>query len=283
MTQSAFRALASLAKTLAFAVAAQRARRMRHVVADLGHWRRLVRQQEIDQGRSRLGQPGSAAGRRQDRQFRQFGRIGGEVAHGCPRFQVWSRDGYVTIYEPGRVGDGLAVMHRGEITKTARECHVEPGRVTVKYGFSGRVLLGPKARAGRVSCRSTCSSSDAKREKVATDKLRVDVDVALDKPIGYFSVVRTVTFTIPEGRGRASSRFTSASTATSPAPARALSALLGSRNRWQRTRAARLTSTQCGRIISAPIEICGRDRSLQVRSAPKEQPPRNLSGKRTAG
>ena len=22
---------------------------------------------------------------------------GGEVAHGCPRFQVWSRDGYVTI------------------------------------------------------------------------------------------------------------------------------------------------------------------------------------------
>ena len=63
------------------------------------------------------------------------GSLGGEMAHGCPRFNVWSREGYVTIYEPGKVGDGLAVMHRGEITKTARECHIEPGRITVKYGF----------------------------------------------------------------------------------------------------------------------------------------------------
>ena len=41
--------------------------------------------------------------------------------------------------------------------------------------------------------------TDAKREKVATDKVKVDVDVALDKPIGYFSIVRTVTFNVPEG------------------------------------------------------------------------------------
>ena len=52
--------------------------------------------------------------------------ISGSVAHGCPRFQVWSRDGYVTIYEQGRVGDALAVMHRGEITKTARNATSSP-------------------------------------------------------------------------------------------------------------------------------------------------------------
>jgi hypothetical protein len=125
--------------------------------------------------------------------------VGGEVAHGCPRFQVWPREGYVTIYEQGRVGDGLAVMHRGEITKTARECHIEPGRVTVKYGFSGRVLLGQKGKSGRVTLPVNVFVSDAKREKVATDKMRVDVDVALDNPIGYFSIVRTVSFNIPEG------------------------------------------------------------------------------------
>jgi hypothetical protein len=123
----------------------------------------------------------------------------GDVAYGCPRFQVWPRDGYVTIYEAGRVGDGLAVMHRGEITKTARECNVEPGRVTVKFGFSGRVLLGQKGRTGRVSLPVNIFVTDAKREKVAADKTRVDVDVALENPIGYFSVVRSVTFDIPEG------------------------------------------------------------------------------------
>jgi hypothetical protein len=124
---------------------------------------------------------------------------GGEVAYGCPRFQVWSRDGYVTIYESGRVGDGLAVMHRGEITKTARECNVESGRVTVKYGFSGRVLLGQKGRSGRVTLPVNVFVTDAKRQKITSSSMRVTVDVAVDNPIGYFSVVREVTFAVPEG------------------------------------------------------------------------------------
>jgi hypothetical protein len=128
-----------------------------------------------------------------------LGSFSGDVAFGCPRFQVWSRDGYVTIYEPGKVGDGLAVMHRGEIMKTARECQIEPGRVTVKYGFSGRVLLGQKGRTGRISLPVNVFVTDAKRAKILTDTARVNVDVTLDNPIGYFSLVRSVTFQIPEG------------------------------------------------------------------------------------
>jgi hypothetical protein len=123
----------------------------------------------------------------------------GEVAHGCPRFQVWPREGYVTIYEPGRVGDGLAVMHRGEITKTARECDIDQGRITVKYGFSGRVLLGPKGRSGRVILPLNVFVTDAKREKILNEKVMIDVDVLLDKPIGYFSIVKSLSFPIPEG------------------------------------------------------------------------------------
>lgn len=123
----------------------------------------------------------------------------GEVSAGCPRFIVGPRDSNITFYEQGRSGDGLAIMHRGEITKTARECYVEPGRVTVKYGFSGRVLLGPKGKPGHITLPVNVAVNDAKRAKVAGDSLSVDVDVALDKPIGYFSAVRTVTFDVPEG------------------------------------------------------------------------------------
>ncbi len=125
--------------------------------------------------------------------------VGGEVAHGCPRFVVWPRDNNLTIYEQGRVGDGLAVMHRGEIIKTARECQIEQGRVTVKYGFSGRVLLGPRGKAGNITMPLNVFVTDAKREKITNDKMKVDVSVAVDKPIGYFSIVRTVTFNVPEG------------------------------------------------------------------------------------
>ena len=123
----------------------------------------------------------------------------GEVAHGCPKFVVASRDNNITFYEPGRAGDGLAIMHRGEITKTARECQVENGRVTVKYGFSGRVLLGPKGKPGNIVLPVNVSVTDSKRAKVAGDTMKVDVSVGADKPIGYFSAVRTVTFAVPEG------------------------------------------------------------------------------------
>lgn len=122
-----------------------------------------------------------------------------DMAGGCPRFSVWSRDGQVTIYEPGRTGDGLAVLHRGEITKTARECRQEGNRVTIKYGFSGKILLGPRGKTGNVQLPLTVFVADAKRERVAQDTVRIDVPVALDKPIGYFSAVREVTFTVPDG------------------------------------------------------------------------------------
>jgi hypothetical protein len=120
-------------------------------------------------------------------------------AGGCPRFVVGARDNNLTIYETGRVGDGLAIMHRGEITKTGRECQVEPGRVTVKYGFAGRVLLGPKGKAGTIKLPVTITVTDAKRAKIAGDTIKVDVDIALDKPIGYFSAVKSITIPIPEG------------------------------------------------------------------------------------
>lgn len=125
--------------------------------------------------------------------------VSGDVAHGCPRFTVAARDNALTIFEPGRAGDALAVMHRGEITKTARECNVEAGRVTVKYGFSGQVLLGPRGRPGPVMLPVAISVLDAKRERVAADRAQVEVSIASDRPIGYFSIVKTVTFALPEG------------------------------------------------------------------------------------
>jgi len=123
----------------------------------------------------------------------------GEVATGCPRMVLAARDNNITFYEPGRTGDGLAIMHRGEITKMARECQVEPGRVTVKYGFSGRVLLGPRGKPGNISLPINVVVTDSKRAPITGQQMKVDVVVGTDRPIGYFSAVQSVTFDIPEG------------------------------------------------------------------------------------
>lgn len=117
----------------------------------------------------------------------------------CPQFVVWPNDQLLTVYEEGRDGDSLAVIHRGEITQTARECNVQPGMVTVKFGFSGRVLLGPKGVPGAVNLPVSVFVTDANREKVQTEPVAVQTEITTEKPIGYFSAVRTVSFQIPEG------------------------------------------------------------------------------------
>lgn len=123
----------------------------------------------------------------------------GSITPGCPKFVVWPQENNLTIYEPGRDGDGLAIMHRGEITKTKRECRIENGRVSVRYGFSGRVLLGPRGQSGPVTFPLHVIVSDDGRTQVAQDALSVSTTVALENPIGYFSAVREISFDVPEG------------------------------------------------------------------------------------
>ena len=120
-------------------------------------------------------------------------------AKGCPQFVVWPRDKNLTVYEDGQEGDGLAIVQRGEITKTARECQVSPGRVTIRYGFSGRVLLGPRGKPGTFVLPVSVFVTDYKREKVQTQQHRITVVVPDSKPIGYFSKVESVTFDVPQG------------------------------------------------------------------------------------
>ena len=130
------------------------------------------------------------------------GAMGGMlVAHGCPKFIIWPRDRLLTVYDykTGSQGDAFAVVHRGEITKTARECRIENGRVIIKYGFAGQVLLGPKGKSGQINLPVKVYVTDSAREKINTEKVKVSVNVAPDKRIGYFSVVRSIAFPVPEG------------------------------------------------------------------------------------
>lgn len=121
------------------------------------------------------------------------------AATGCPAFDIWPRDRLLTIYEIGRVGDSSAIRHRGEITKTARECRFAAKRVTVKYGFAGRVLLGPRGQPGEVKLPVKVHITDRDRDILSTQEHRITVTIPQDDPVGYFSMVKDVTFDLPEG------------------------------------------------------------------------------------
>lgn len=118
---------------------------------------------------------------------------------GCPQFKIWPRDRLLTVYEIGREGDGLAIQYRGEITKTARECRIQPNQVTVKYGFAGRVLLGPRGRPGQVQMPLKIHITDRSRNIVSSQNVTVAVTIPAGNPVGYFSAVREVSFALPPG------------------------------------------------------------------------------------
>jgi hypothetical protein len=120
-------------------------------------------------------------------------------APGCPQMLIWAREKHLTVYEGGRTGDGLAIIHQGEITKVARECEFAPGQVTIKFGFSGRVLMGPKGQPGIVQLPVSAFVTDGNRERIQSENIKVDVTMPPDTPIGYFSTVRTLSFKIQEG------------------------------------------------------------------------------------
>jgi hypothetical protein len=70
----------------------------------------------------------------------------------CPEVQV--RPGAATLIVGSKPGAGepaaLDVRYQGAILRTARECHVNAGIMTMKVGIEGRVITGPAGAPGTV-------------------------------------------------------------------------------------------------------------------------------------
>jgi hypothetical protein len=71
----------------------------------------------------------------------------------CPGVQI--RNGASTLIIGSKPGDAepaaLDVRYQGSIVRTARECHVNSGMMTMKVGIEGRVITGPAGGAGAVN------------------------------------------------------------------------------------------------------------------------------------
>src|SRR4029078_6095809 len=122
----------------------------------------------------------------------------GAAAH-CPQIVAWPYDRLLTVYEPGHNGDSLSIVHRGEITKLARECQLYSDRVVVKYGFAGRVLLGPKGQPGVVNLPVNVHVSGTAKKDPANDAIKLTATIQAGNPVGYFSMVKEISFPVVVG------------------------------------------------------------------------------------
>lgn len=121
---------------------------------------------------------------------------------GCPSFSTAPDGAAITMRPPktpGLPGDMQTVMHRGEITQTARECAHGAKGVVVKYGFAGRVLLGPEGKPGTITLTVKLTIIDPTNRTIKTEPLKVAVTVAPGQTAGFFSFVREVVVPVTGG------------------------------------------------------------------------------------
>ena len=120
-------------------------------------------------------------------------------ANSCPQIVAWPNEKLKTVYQNGHEGDANFIIYRGEITKLSRECRVYGGRVVVKYGYAGRLLLGPKGYPGSFSLPVSVKATDAYKAQVAQDRMSVRVTVPGNQTVGYFSMVREISLPVQTG------------------------------------------------------------------------------------
>lgn len=117
----------------------------------------------------------------------------------CPQVVAWPNERLHTSYQRGHDGDQNFIVYRGEITKLSRECRFYGGRVVVKYGYAGRVLLGPKGYAGTFTLPVSISATDAYKAQIARDRMSVRVTIPGNQTVGYFSMVREISLPVRAG------------------------------------------------------------------------------------
>ena len=121
----------------------------------------------------------------------------------CPRVEV--RTGAATLMIGSKPGEGepaaLDVRYQGSVVRTARECNVNAGVMTMKIGVEGRVITGPAGGPGTVDVplRIAVVQEGVNPKAIVSKLARIPVTVtgAVDR-VTFTHVDPEITFPLPQ-------------------------------------------------------------------------------------
>ena len=125
----------------------------------------------------------------------------------CPPVTV--RTGASTLTITGKQPDStdpnaLALRYQGSVVRTARECKVNAGTMTMKIGVEGRIIVGPAGGPGAVDVplRLAVVHEGPQAKAVAAKLIHVPVSVGEGAPyVNFEHVEQDVTFPLPRPIG----------------------------------------------------------------------------------
>ena len=115
------------------------------------------------------------------------------------------RSGAATLLIGSKPGEGepsaLDLRYQGTIVRTARECHVSAGIMTMKIGIEGRVITGPAGGPGTVDLplRIAVVQEGVNPKTVVSKFARVQVAVtnAVDR-VPFIHIDPEISFPLPQ-------------------------------------------------------------------------------------
>lgn len=124
----------------------------------------------------------------------------------CPEVRV--RAGASTLMVGSKPGEGepaaLDVRYQGTIIRTARECNVSAGMMTMKVGIEGRVITGPAGGPGTVDVPLRVAVvQEGLTPKPITSKFggeQVTIASAIDR-VTFTHIESDITFPLPQPLG----------------------------------------------------------------------------------
>ena len=120
----------------------------------------------------------------------------------CPEIQI--RTGAATLMIGSKPGEGepapLDLRYQGTIIRTARECRVAGGVMTMKVGIEGRVITGPAGGPGNIEVPIRMAVvQEGSNPKTITSKfarIPVTINAAIDR-VTFTHVQDDITFQVP--------------------------------------------------------------------------------------
>jgi len=119
----------------------------------------------------------------------------------CPEVKI--RTGAATLMIGSKPGEGepaaLDVRYQGSILRTARECHVNAGIMTMKIGIEGRIITGPAGGPGTldVPLRIAVVQGGVSEKTIATKAYRTTVTMTEEGSTPFTIIADDIVYPAP--------------------------------------------------------------------------------------
>lgn len=118
----------------------------------------------------------------------------------CPETLVHNGSAHYAFYEKKAPQELKSVTYQATLTRTARECAFPEGGVHLKFGFAGRVLVGPRGSGGKVVVPVQAALIYRGTDVAWSKKYQIPVDVPEGARSSFFThVEEELTYQLPPG------------------------------------------------------------------------------------